>query len=134
MTQHTHHPYMVLTYYSVFYDFDLKMLFFMSVSSNNHPIQDNPYAYFNCFADSLEGVPPYPLYKCLASALLRCMHSETFCRTGANLAMCHEFEDSSAQQKQQEWHKLILEKGFEIVNVNNDVLTHPFVHLFDCIS
>ncbi|ESW22447.1 hypothetical protein PHAVU_005G154600 [Phaseolus vulgaris] len=67
--------------------------------------------------DSLEGVPPYPLYKCLASALLRCMHSETFCRTGANLAMCHEFEDSSAQQKQQEWHKLILEKGFEIVNI-----------------
>ncbi|QCE09103.1 uncharacterized protein LOC114183748 [Vigna unguiculata] len=67
--------------------------------------------------DSLEGVPPYPLYKRLASALLRCIDSGTFCRTGSNLAMGHEFEDSSIQQKQREWQKLILEKGFEIVNV-----------------
>ncbi|XP_022631920.1 uncharacterized protein LOC106778442 isoform X2 [Vigna radiata var. radiata] len=67
--------------------------------------------------DSLEGVPPYPLYKRLASALLRCIDSGTFCRTGSNLAMGHEFEDSSIQQKQQQWQKLILEKGFEIVNV-----------------
>lgn len=77
------------------------------------------------FADSLEGVPPYPLYKRLASALLRCIDSGTFCRTGSNLAMGHEFEDSSIQQKQQQWQKLILEKGFEIVNVNNTVLTDP---------
>lgn len=39
--------------------------------------------------------------------------------------MGHEFEDSSIQQKQQQWQKLILEKGFEIVNVNNTVLTDP---------
>ncbi|KAG2371211.1 uncharacterized protein HKW66_Vig0213850 [Vigna angularis] len=67
--------------------------------------------------DSLEGVPPYPLYKRLPSALLRCIDSGTFCRTGSNLAMGHEFEDSSIQQKQQQWQKLILEKGFEIGNV-----------------
>jgi len=48
--------------------------------------------------------------------------------------MGHEFEDSSVQQKQQEWHKLILKKGCEIVNVNNAVLTDPFVHLVHCIS
>lgn len=67
--------------------------------------------------DSLEGVPQYPLYKWLASALLRCMDSETFCKAGCNLAMAHDFEDSSMQQKQKEWHKLIVEKGLEIVNI-----------------
>lgn len=71
--------------------------------------------------DSLEGVPPYPLYKCLAAAILRSMDSETFCRTGCNLAMAHEFEDSSMQQKQKEWHKLIVEKGLEIVNILKSV-------------
>ncbi|CAJ1955520.1 unnamed protein product [Sphenostylis stenocarpa] len=96
--------------------------------------QENICAYFHYFADSMEGVPAYPLYKRLASALLRCMDSETFCRTGGNLAMVHEFEDSSIQQKQQVWHKLIVEKGFEILNVNNAVLTDPFCLLCSTIS
>ncbi|XP_027340430.1 uncharacterized protein LOC113853920 isoform X2 [Abrus precatorius] len=71
--------------------------------------------------DCVEGVPPYPLYKCLASAMLRCMDSETFCRTGCNLALAHEFEYSSIQQKHEEWHKLIVEKGSEIVNILKSV-------------
>ncbi|RDY03807.1 hypothetical protein CR513_12563, partial [Mucuna pruriens] len=71
--------------------------------------------------DSLEGVPPYPLYRRLASALLRCMDSESFCRTGCNLAMANELEDSSMQQKHNERHKLIVEKGFEIVNILKSV-------------
>ncbi|XP_028201601.1 uncharacterized protein LOC114385744 isoform X3 [Glycine soja] len=71
--------------------------------------------------DSLEGVPPYPLYKRFSSALLKCMDSETFCRTGANLAMTDEFEDSSMQQKRNEWHRLIVEKGFEIENILKSV-------------
>jgi hypothetical protein len=74
------------------------------------------------FADSLEGVPPYPLYKRLASALLRCMDSESFCSTGFNLDMMmmiiNEFERPSMLKKHNEWHKLIVEKGSEIVNVN----------------
>jgi len=95
--------------------------------------QDNVYAYFYYFADSLEGVPPYPLYKRFSSALLKCMDSETFCRTGANLAMTDEFEDSSMQQKRNEWHRLIVEKGFEIENVNAVLsvasLCYVLVHL-----
>ncbi|KAG4945161.1 hypothetical protein JHK87_041168 [Glycine soja] len=71
--------------------------------------------------DSLEGVPSYPLYKRFSSALLKCMDSETFCRTGANLAMTDEFEDSSMQQKRNEWHRLIVEKGFEIENILKSV-------------
>jgi len=67
----------------------------------------------------LEGVPPYPLYKHVASALLRCMDSESFCSTGFNLdmMMINEFEKPSMQQKHLEWHKLIVEKGSEIVDV-----------------
>ncbi|KAK7325084.1 hypothetical protein VNO77_29153 [Canavalia gladiata] len=71
--------------------------------------------------DSMEGVPSYPLYKHLASALLRCMDSETFYTTGCNLALTHEFEDPSIQQKHKEWHKLIVEKGSEIVNILKSV-------------
>ncbi|KAK7272004.1 hypothetical protein RJT34_28326 [Clitoria ternatea] len=71
--------------------------------------------------DSLEGVPLYPLYKCLASALLRCMDSETFCSTECNSAVTLEFEDSSMQQKHNEWHKLIVEKGSEILNILKSV-------------
>lgn len=70
-------------------------------------------------------MPPYPLYKSLASALLRCMDSEEFCWTDCNLAMTHE--NTSMQQKHNEWHKLILEKGSQIVNVNCYMFIAPFV-------
>ncbi|GAU21965.1 hypothetical protein TSUD_111060 [Trifolium subterraneum] len=74
------------------------------------------------YFDSLEGVPPYPLYKRLASALLKCMDSEAFCNTGCNLEMMNnEFDNSSMQQKHNAWQKLILEKGSEIVNILKSV-------------
>ncbi|KAI4324339.1 hypothetical protein L6164_023886 [Bauhinia variegata] len=70
-------------------------------------------------SDLLEGVPPYPLYKRLASALLKCMNSEAFCWTCNDLLMIHD--TSSIKQKQNEWHKLIVDKGSEIVNILNRV-------------
>lgn len=85
--------------------------------------------FFFYFADSLEGVPPYPLYKRLASALLVCMDSEAFSSAGGNLAMNHELENSSMQQKHSEWHKLIVEKGSEIVNVQS----YCYVNCFICL-
>ena len=33
------------------------------------------------YAESVEGDPPYPLYKHLAAALLESINSKTFCRT-----------------------------------------------------
>lgn len=71
------------------------------------------------FAESsLEGVPQYPLYNRLASALLRCMDSQAFSSTNCNLEMMNnKFENSSMQQKHNEWQDLIIEKGSEIVNV-----------------
>ncbi|XP_058748790.1 uncharacterized protein LOC131621758 isoform X2 [Vicia villosa] len=74
------------------------------------------------FESSLEGVPPYPLHNRLASALLRCMVSQSFSSTSCNLEMMNnEFENSSMQQKHNEWQKLILDKGSEIVNVLKSV-------------
>ncbi|XP_039686809.1 uncharacterized protein [Medicago truncatula] len=71
--------------------------------------------------DSFEGVPSYPLYSRLASALLRCIDSQVFCNTISLDMMNNEFENSSMQQKHNEWHKLIVEKGSEIVNVFKSV-------------
>lgn len=71
---------------------------------------------FYCFTDSLEGVPPYPLYKGLASALLKCVGTGVFCRTCNHLNIIHEY--SFIHEKQNEWQKLIMEKGSEALNVS----------------
>ncbi|CAK8535972.1 unnamed protein product [Lathyrus sativus] len=74
------------------------------------------------FDSSSEGVPPYPLYNRLASSLLRCMDSQAFSSTSCNLEMMNnEFENSSMQQKHNEWQNLILEKESEIVNILKSV-------------
>ncbi|XP_061365169.1 uncharacterized protein LOC133308551 [Gastrolobium bilobum] len=84
-------------------------------------LKDDDPTYSSSSHDSLEGVPLYPLYKRLASALLRCMDSEAFYGTGCNLAMAHEFENASMKQKHSEWHKLIVENGSEIMNILKSV-------------
>ncbi|CAL5200060.1 unnamed protein product [Lathyrus oleraceus] len=80
--------------------------------------QDNASSSSSYFESFLEGVPQYPLYNRLASALLRCMDSQGFCSTGCNIEMMNnKFENSSMQQKHNEWQNLIIEKGSEIVNI-----------------
>ncbi|XP_045799918.1 uncharacterized protein LOC123894083 [Trifolium pratense] len=80
--------------------------------------ENDSFSYF----DSLEGVPPYPLYKRLASALLKCIDSQVFCSKSCNFEMMNnEFENSTMQKKHNEWQKLILEKGSEIVNILKSV-------------
>lgn len=66
--------------------------------------------------DSLHGVPPYPLYKRLASALHRSVVSRVFCRTYKNVALIHE--DSLLKKKEEQWSELILKRGSELVNVS----------------
>ncbi|KAF3953089.1 hypothetical protein CMV_021431 [Castanea mollissima] len=70
--------------------------------------------------ESVEGVPPYPLYKHLASALLESINSKTFCRTQNSLKFIPE--GSSLKQEENEWQKLVLEKGSEIVNILKSVV------------
>ena len=73
------------------------------------------------YAESFEGVPPYPLYKRLASALLESINSKAFCRKYSNLNFIPE--GSSLKQEENEWQKLVLDKGSEIVNVSFKFLT-----------
>ncbi|RYQ98268.1 hypothetical protein Ahy_B08g094322 isoform B [Arachis hypogaea] len=68
--------------------------------------------------DLLEGVPLYPLYKRLALVLLKCMDSQTFFWTGScNSSVTNEIDNASVQKKHSEWHKLILDKISEILNI-----------------
>ena len=68
------------------------------------------------YAESFEGVPPYPLYKRLASALLESINSKAFCRKYSNLNFIPE--GSSLKQEENEWQKLVLDKESEIVNID----------------
>ncbi|RYR42564.1 hypothetical protein Ahy_A08g039028 isoform C [Arachis hypogaea] len=72
--------------------------------------------------DLLEGVPLYPLYKRLALVLLKCMDSQTFFWTGScNSSVTNEIDIASVQKKHSEWHKLILDKISEILNILKSV-------------
>ena len=73
-------------------------------------------------ADSFQGVPPYPLYKCLASSLVESIDSKAFCRSHCNLTLIPE--GSSVKQKENERQKLIMDKGSKIVNVSYNVWYH----------
>lgn len=64
-----------------------------------------------------EGVPPYPLYKRLASALWESLCSGTFCPNYRRMSMMTG--ESSLKQKEQEWLKLIMDKGLEMVQVSD---------------
>lgn len=67
-------------------------------------------------ADSYSGVPPYPLYKRLASSLLESIDSKTYVWLRCNSKLIPE--GSSFKHKENEWQKLVLDKGSEIVNVS----------------
>lgn len=78
-------------------------------------LKDDPTDLYSATTDSFEGVPPYPLYKRLASSLLESIDSKAFCRSHCNLTLIPE--GSSLKQKENEWQKLILDKGSKIVNI-----------------
>ncbi|KAF9618639.1 hypothetical protein IFM89_002334 [Coptis chinensis] len=66
-------------------------------------------------SDGLVGVPPYPLYTRLASALHHCISSGTFVRTSH--AVVPFEEDGLLEERKDGWNKLILDKGNELVNM-----------------
>ncbi|PKA56250.1 hypothetical protein AXF42_Ash011180 [Apostasia shenzhenica] len=75
-----------------------------------------PYAHLN---DAV-GVPAYPLYKHLARTLGRCIKSGSFLtelRSVRGIAEDVEY----FKVKRQEWDRLIVEKGLELVNMLEDV-------------
>ncbi|XP_015583632.1 uncharacterized protein LOC8284754 isoform X2 [Ricinus communis] len=69
----------------------------------------------NSTSGSFEGVPEYPLFRRLGSALYQCIISRSFCKTYDTIEFINE--DNSLKQKEEQWNKLILEKGSELMNV-----------------
>ncbi|THG02278.1 hypothetical protein TEA_012249 [Camellia sinensis var. sinensis] len=66
-----------------------------------------------------EGVPTYPLYKLLASALYHSISFATFHRPYDTMALIHD--DTSFKQKEDEWIELVVEKGSELLKVLKNV-------------
>ncbi|XP_076910774.1 uncharacterized protein LOC143568509 isoform X2 [Bidens hawaiensis] len=65
--------------------------------------------------DRFEGVPSYPLYKHLASALLKSISSGAIHKMHTDSPLVHE--DSSLKQKECEWNNIILEKGSDLIKM-----------------
>ncbi|XP_022992292.1 uncharacterized protein LOC111488653 isoform X4 [Cucurbita maxima] len=67
----------------------------------------------NLLPDSTAGVPPYPLYKRLSSALWESICYGSFCPMYKRMLMTNG--ESSLKQKEEKWLKLIMDKGSEMV-------------------
>ncbi|KAE9600409.1 putative PUA-like domain-containing protein [Lupinus albus] len=68
---------------------------------------------------SLKGVPLYPLYKHLASSLFCFMDSESFCWKTCNSTMT--LQHTFMHHKHNHCHKLILDKGSQLLNILRSV-------------
>ncbi|KAL4567689.1 hypothetical protein LXL04_023281 [Taraxacum kok-saghyz] len=76
---------------------------------------DHTYPSSTSTTDISEGVPAYPLYKHLASALCRSISLGAIHTPNANIPLIHD--DSSMNQKMIEWNKIILEKGSDLIQM-----------------
>ncbi|KAD6453015.1 hypothetical protein E3N88_07720 [Mikania micrantha] len=66
-------------------------------------------------ADHFEGVPPHPLYKHLALALLQSISSGAIHKMRMDAPLIQD--DSSFKQKECEWNKIIQEKGSALIKM-----------------
>lgn len=66
--------------------------------------------------EALAGVPECPLYKRLASSLLKSIASGCFCGGFEKVSLGKEV--IGLREKEDEWRKLIIQKGSELVNVS----------------
>ncbi|CAH8265238.1 unnamed protein product [Arabidopsis lyrata] len=86
-------------------DFCFGLLCGESILLDGERIESSSHALLHRFG----GVPDYPLYKLLALGLLKSIVSGSVCGTFENISLGKERED--------EWSKLINQKGSELVNV-----------------
>ncbi|KAI3692691.1 hypothetical protein L6452_32512 [Arctium lappa] len=77
--------------------------------------EDRTYSYTYPSSTSSTGVPPYPLYKHLASALCKLIPSGDIHPMYANMSLIHE--DSSSKQQKCKWNKIIQEKGSVLIKM-----------------
>ncbi|KAJ7947475.1 RNA-binding ASCH domain protein [Quillaja saponaria] len=82
-------------------------------------LEDDPCEPCSEVTDFSEGVLPYPLYKRLASNLVKCTSFGAFSKTCSDETMVDDL--SSLKQKETEWKKLIMETESEIMNILKSV-------------
>ncbi|XP_026389902.1 uncharacterized protein LOC113284611 isoform X1 [Papaver somniferum] len=70
-------------------------------------------------SDTSGGIPLYPLYKRLASALFQCIATGEFVRDSNEVLLIKE--DESLKQKEDEWSKIVRDQGMELVQMLKDV-------------
>ncbi|KAI3923095.1 hypothetical protein MKW98_000085 [Papaver atlanticum] len=70
-------------------------------------------------SDTSGGIPFYPLYKRLASALLKCITTGEYVRESNEVMLIKE--DESFKQKEDEWSKSVRDQGVELVKMLKDV-------------
>ncbi|XP_073014067.1 uncharacterized protein [Typha latifolia] len=86
-------------------------------------LQDDPvmvYPHLNDVGSGNRGVPMYPLYKHLARVIQRCIDSKGFLSQSADIGGDIPVEES-IKMKEDEWTKVILDKGLELHNMYNTV-------------
>ncbi|ANM62737.1 RNA-binding ASCH domain protein [Arabidopsis thaliana] len=88
-----------------------------SVLHDGERIESSSYALLHRFS----GVPDYPLYKVLALGLLKSIDSGSFCGTFEKISLGKEV--IRLKEKEDEWSKLINQKGSELVNALKDVFS-----------
>ncbi|OVA03043.1 ASCH domain [Macleaya cordata] len=66
-------------------------------------------------SDNSRGIPLYPLYKRLASALHRCLTFGDFLRTSNEMMLIKG--DASLKQKEDEWNKMVRDEGSKLVKM-----------------
>ncbi|VVB03248.1 unnamed protein product [Arabis nemorensis] len=69
--------------------------------------------------ESFAGVPEYPLYKRLALSLLKSIDSGCFCGISEKISMAEEL--IWLKEREDEWSKMIIQKGSELVNALKDI-------------
>lgn len=84
-----------------------------------HLLRDDPSNSISTDNEVSGGVPPYPLYKRLASSLYQSIHSGALCTSYKDLTPVHE--DVILRIKDEEWSKMILEKGSALQRMLKEV-------------
>ncbi|KAG7574760.1 PUA-like superfamily [Arabidopsis suecica] len=96
-------------------DFCFDLLCGESILLDGERIESSSHALLHRFG----GVPNYPLYKLLALSLLKSIDSGSVCGTFENISLGKEV--IWLKEREDEWSKLINQKGSELVNALTDV-------------
>ncbi|KAH6770337.1 hypothetical protein C2S52_015140 [Perilla frutescens var. hirtella] len=91
----------------------------LSIEYCSDLLRDDPSSPLHTNAEVFSGVPSHPLYKRLASSLYQSIRSGAVCTSYKELIPAHE--DLNLRKKDEEWNKMIVEKGSALLTVLKEV-------------